>query len=144
MNRNYLAALVAVACAIILLLLVGCVPGNSGTGDSNSDNAPRESVAAPIEGLDILIRESFPPGYTLHITSGLPGGCARFEAATITGRSGSTITVAVTNTMPTGADIVCTAIYGYKETNLDLGQDFVSGQTYTVKVNDKTTTFTAQ
>ena len=39
---------------------------------------------------------------------------------------------------------VCTEIYGYLKTNLDLGQGFTSGQTYTVQVNDKTKTFTAQ
>jgi hypothetical protein len=144
MNSKYLAALLAVACAIILLLVVGCVPGNSGGSDATATQGTRKSVAAPIEELEILTRESAPPGYTLHITSGLPGGCAQFEAATITGRDGNTITVSVTNTLPADDETICTAIYGYKETNLDLGQDFVSGRTYTVNVNDKQTTFTAQ
>ena len=49
-----------------------------------------------------------------------------------------------TNTLPTDPDVICSAIYGYYESNVDLGQDFTSGRTYTVKVNDNTTTFVAQ
>jgi hypothetical protein len=144
MDRKYVAALVAVACASLLLLTMGCVPGNSGGSDATATQGARKSVAAPIEELEVLTRESAPPGYTLHITSGLPGGCAQFEAAAIARRDGNSISVSVTNTMPADDETMCTAIYGYKETNLDLGQDFVSGKTYTVNVNDKQTTFTAQ
>ena len=46
--------------------------------------------------------------------------------------------------MPSDPKTICTGIYGYHETNLDLGQDFVSGRTYTVQVNDKEETFRAQ
>ena len=106
--------------------------------------AGRKVVDAPIEAIDILVRESLPPGYTVHITSGLPSGCARFHLAEVLERNGANIVIRVTNTMPAGPDVVCTAIYGYHETNLDLGQDFKPGQTYTVKVNDKEKTFTAQ
>ncbi|MEP7215214.1 MAG: hypothetical protein ABI782_03125 [Anaerolineaceae bacterium] len=114
---------------------------------SDRDSAPsadRMIVDAPIEAIDILVRESSPPGYTVHITSGLPSGCARFNLAEVLERNGATIVIRVTNTLPTGKDIACTAIYGYHETNLDLGQDFKPGQVYTVKVNDKAKTFTAQ
>ena len=56
----------------------------------------------------------------------------------------NTITIRVTNTIPDDDDVACTAIYGYHESNVDLGQDFVSGRTYTVKVNAEMKTFTAQ
>ena len=108
-----------------------CVPGSN--SDSPTSPADRRSEPAPIDELEILTRESFPPGYTARIVSGLPSGCAQFESAEITGRSGNTITIAVTNTMPADPNVACTAIYGYKETNLDLGKDFTSGETYTVK-----------
>ena len=39
---------------------------------------------------------------------------------------------------------ICTAIYGMYELNIPLGTSFDPGTTYTVKVNDKTTTFTAR
>jgi hypothetical protein len=120
----------------VAIVAAGCSPRDAEGG--------RTIVDAPIEAIDILVRESFPPGYTAKITSGLPSGCARFHEATITGRSGTTITISVTNTMPSDPNTICTDIYGYHETNVDLGQDFVSGQTYTVRVNDKEETFRAQ
>lgn len=125
--------LLAVAVAI---LAAGCSPREA--------EGERRIVEAPIEAIDILVRESAPPGYTAKITSGLPSGCARFHEATITGRSGATITISVTNTVPADPDTICTDIYGYHETNVDLGQDFVSGRTYTVRVNGTEETFRAQ
>lgn len=135
-------AMFTIAAIAIMLAGVACIPGKSGGGNTPDD--ARKVVDAPIDGIEILTRESFPPGYTAHITSGLPSGCAQFSQAVITGREGNTITISVTNTLPADDRIACTAIYGYHETNLDLGQDFKSGETYTVHVNDKTKSFVAQ
>ncbi len=118
--------------------------------DADGDAPPAKptyatkSEEAPIDDLDILTLESFPPQYNLRIVSGLPSGCAVFDKAEETGRSGNTIAVRVTNTMPDDAEVACTAIYGTKETTLALGSDFTSGETYTVNVNDKSVHFTAQ
>jgi hypothetical protein len=103
----------------------------------------RHAVPAPIDGLDILILESFPPQYVLHVEAGLPSGCAEKLDHGIVGRSGNVIEVSVRNSMPVG-NVVCTMIYGMYELNIPLGSDFVSGQTYIVKVNDRQITFTAQ
>lgn len=119
------------------LVLAGCSP-------REPEDHPRKVVDAPIERIDILVRESFPPGYTAHIVSGLPSGCATFHEARLTGRAGTTITIRVTNTVPAGPGVVCTDIYGLHESNVDLGQDFVPGRRYTVQVNDRETTFRAQ
>jgi hypothetical protein len=99
-------------------------------------------VAAPIDGLDIRVMESFPPQYMLNIRAGLPSGCAK-QGSHALSRVGDTITVTVLNSMPNG-DPPCTMIYGSYELNINLGTDFVSGSTYTVRVNDKATTFAAQ
>jgi len=133
-------ALALAALVSLTALGLACSPRDQSGGTSGS----RKVVDAPIEAVDVLVRESFPPGYTAHITSGLPSGCAKFDKAEITGRAADTITIRVTNTMPADDNVACTAIYGYHESNVDLGQDFVSGRTYTIKVNDKTHTFTAQ
>lgn len=130
--------------AVTLLFLVIAAALASAACSPRDTEGERRVVSAPIEAIDILVRESAPPGYTAKITSGLPSGCARFHEAAITGRMGTTITISVTNTMPADPETVCTDIYGYHETNLDLGQDFVSGRAYTVRVNDKTATFRAQ
>lgn len=99
-------------------------------------------MEAPIDDLDIAVMESFPAQYLLQIKAGLPNGCAEkggYEAT----RSGTTINVKVSYASPTAGGI-CTMIYGIYELNINLGSDYVSGQTYTVNVNDKTTTFKAQ
>lgn len=102
-----------------------------------------KSVPAPIDAVDIRVMESFPPQYMLHVVSGLPSGCARFERYVVD-RKGDTIEVTVTNLVPADENVVCTAIYGQVESNIPLGSDFQSGKTYTVKVNDVIKTFVAQ
>jgi hypothetical protein len=110
-------------------------------GPAPSLPAGRHAEPAPIDGLDIRVAESFPPQYFLNIKAGLPSGCAEKYTHSVT-RSGDVITVEVLNSMP--QNTICTAIYGMYELNIPLGSDFDSGKAYTVKVNDKTTTFTAQ
>lgn len=141
-GRNTLAMIAMVLLATVTA--TACTSRDSGSNKATPSPDSRRVVDAPIEAIGILVRESAPPGYTARITSGLPSGCAKFHEAKVTGRSGNTISVSVTNTMPDDSLTACTAIYGYHETNLDLGQAFTSGQMYTVLVNAKSRTFTAQ
>jgi hypothetical protein len=104
--------------------------------------ADREAVRAPIDALDVRVLESAPPQYMLHVRAGLPSGCAQKYLHTLS-RSGDTFTVTVLNSMPKGNPI-CTLIYGMYELNINLGSDFTAGRTYTVNVNDKSVSFTAQ
>jgi hypothetical protein len=103
----------------------------------------RRAVEAPIEGLEILTLESFPPQYMLHVQAGLSSGCAEQYGSEVE-RVDDVITVTVLNTIPADEKVVCTMIYGTYEFNMSLGSDFESGETYTVKVNDKEIRFTAQ
>ena len=105
--------------------------------------ADRRFELAPIDGAEMIVRESAPPQYAVHITSGLPSGCAQFADATAT-RDADTITITVRNTMPADAQIACTQIYGQHESTVELGTDFVPGTRYTVRVNDRTIEFIAQ
>ena len=98
---------------------------------------------APIDALTINVAESFPPQYMLVIESGLPNGCATFGAYEVT-RNGDTVSVSVTNNVPADQNTPCDMSYGTVETTVNLGSDFEPGATYTVLVNDKSTTFTAQ
>ena len=140
---SHQVALAALVLAALAIVAAACSP--RGGGPKASPTPPATVVVdAPIESIDILVRESFPPAYTLHIVSGLPSGCAKFDKAVVLERTGNKIAVRVTNTMPADPNTACTAIYGYKESNVDLGTNFTSGQTYTVGVNDRATTFTAQ
>ena len=133
-----------VLAASILLLLVIALAGGATfvAGSSFERSGPggdRQQVAAPIDKIDVLVRESNPLQVTVKITAGLPGGCAQQGSYDLS-RSGDTITINVRNSMPR-ANLVCTAIYGTYEINVDIGSSFALGSTYTVHVNDKTTTF---
>ncbi len=130
--------IVAAVLSLTAILLVGAVAFASGRGDV-APNSGRQTVPAPIDDVQVVIRESNPPQVTLKIRAGLPSGCAQRESYS-TSRNGDTFTVRVLNSMPSG-DIACTMIYGTYELNIDLGSDFRAGGTYTVNVNDKTTTF---
>jgi hypothetical protein len=105
--------------------------------------ADRRAEAAPIDGLDLRVAESFPPQYFLNVQAGLPSGCAEQYKHDVS-RDGDVITVTVLNSLPAALDTICTAIYGMYELNIALGSDFEPGVTYTVVVNDQETTFTAQ
>lgn len=129
---------VTAALGLAVILLAGAVALAAARGDLGP--APgRQTVPAPIDGFSVLIRESSPPQVSLNVTAGLPGGCAQRDSHSVT-RSGDTFTVTVLNSMPSGNPI-CTMIYGTYDLTIELGSDFRIGGTYTVKVNDKTTTF---
>lgn len=134
MKRRAVTAVLALA----VILLAGAVALAAARGDL-SPSPGRHTVAAPIDGLDVLTRDSNPPQVTLKVTAGLPGGCAQKDSYSVS-RSGDTFSVSVLNSMPNG-NPVCTMIYGTYELNIDLGRDIAVGRTYTVRVNDKTTTF---
>jgi hypothetical protein len=130
---------VAAALSLAAILLVGAVAFASGRGDLTPSVPGRQTVPAPIDDIQVVIRESLPPQVTLKVKAGLPSGCAQRESHSVA-RSGDAFTVRVLNSMPRG-DVACTMIYGSYELNLDLGSDFRVGGSYTVTVNDKATTF---
>jgi len=86
----------------------------------------------------VAIAESYPPQVMVYIQGGLSDGCTEFHELK-TSRGGNTVNITVTTQRP--RDAICTQVYGYFEQNVNLGSDFVSGETYTVKVNDKMTNF---
>ena len=114
-------------------------------GSPNAPETVMAEVRAPIESVKINIAESFPPQYFAAIKSGLPSGCAKFNEYEVS-RDGNTVSIEVTNMQPAeGQMVACTALYGYHDSNINLGSDFVGGETYTVVVNDSVTeTFVAQ
>lgn len=114
----------------------GNVPPPVASGD-------RKLELAPIEGLDVVIRESFPVQYAAVVKSGLPNGCAAFAGIEVE-REGNEFTLTVWNTMPSDPNVACTMIYGIAENTVTLGGGFTAGETYTVRAGDLETTFTAQ
>ncbi len=102
------------------------------------------AVPAPIESVDLSISSSNPPEYSLLIVSGLPGGCVEFEDHAIN-LVDKTFEVTVTNLGPApGSMVICTAIYGYHESRIAIGDELEPREAYTIKVNGEvTTSFTA-
>ena len=100
-----------------------------------------EISLAPIHEVRVNIAESFPPQVIIYIKGGLRDGCTSFHDLTIQ-QYGETIDIEVTTQHPRG--VVCPAVYSYFEKNINLGSDFISGETYTIKVNDHITNFVMQ
>lgn len=98
---------------------------------------------APIESIDVLVMESFPPQYSVVVVSGLPNACVTFAGYRMD-RDGDTVQIEVINWKPSRSDVVCAEIYGTVMTTITLGSDFIPGHTYTVAVNGVTETFVAQ
>ena len=136
MRRLGVVALALVAAALALGAVSAC---------GSDDARPRElrEVLAPIDELELLIRESAPPQYALRIVSGLPNGCHQFGGYRVT-RDGAAIAIAVFNLLPADPDLRCTQLYGQHEGIVELGVDFQSGRRYTVRVNDLTERFRGQ
>lgn len=145
MKRLLFFLSVASLLAIGAAAAAGCVDdrGSTGSGGSTPDY-PTKIVDAPIDGIEVLIRETAPPQYAAVITSGLPSGCAQFAGWEMVQRTDSEIVIRVTNRMPDSDEVACTMIYGTHESTVDLGSDFEPGKTYTLVVNGTRHEFTAQ
>jgi len=97
-----------------------------------------EIKPAPIDEVEVNFLKSNPVQVSIHIIGGLSDGCTTFHDAVIT-REGNTINIEVMVQRP--KYMFCTAIYTTFEKDINLGSDFMITETYTLKVNDYTTTF---
>ncbi len=100
-------------------------------------------VRAPIVRVTLRIAESHPPQYFADVVSALPDGCTHFARFVVRRESGGVL-VDVLNTVPSDSTVMCTMIYGEKESAVPLGSDFESGQVYTLDVNGSRQRFVAQ
>jgi len=119
-----------IAITLIVLLTLGC--------QSPSVEEEKEIQPAPIHEVSINIAESYPPQVFVYIKGGLSDSCTVFNELK-TERSDNTIKITVTTERP--EDAICAQVYGYFEKNVNLGTEFILGETYTVNVNDKKTSF---
>ena len=122
---------------VLSLALAGC--GQS--PPASQEPGPQidmEISSSPIHEVKVNLLKSNPPQIDVYIKGGLQDGCTAFHNIEVE-RKGSTINLKVTNQHPVG--VSCPAIYTYFEENVNLGSDFTIGTTYTLNVNDYTTTF---
>jgi hypothetical protein len=94
---------------------------------------------APIHEVTVSILKSNPPQIAVLIKGGLRDGCTAFYNIEVT-REGTSVNIKVYTCHP--KDQACPAIYTFFEKYINLGSDFTMVTTYTLNVNDYTTTFT--
>jgi hypothetical protein len=119
--------------AVFMLVLPGC-----GGGPVLQNAQDQEIQLAPIEDITIMMLTSDPPQVQVYFRGGLADSCTAFNELKVQ-RSVSTFKITVTVRRP--RNVVCAQVYGTFEKYENLGSDFVPGETYTVHVNDKTTSF---
>ena len=91
-------------------------------------------VPAPFEHAMVNVSESDPPHYFLDLVSVLPNTCQTFDGIEVE-RSGTEITVSITNRAPGGDRSDCEWVSRFMTHSVALGTDFTPGVTYTVRVN---------
>jgi hypothetical protein len=127
-----------VASLALLLLAAGAVTYAVARGDAPAAS-DRRLVPAPIDAMSVAVRAA-DQHVILSVRAGLLGGCAKQDSHAVS-RAGDVVTVTVNISIP-ATETVCTMIYGTYDLQLDLGTDFKTGSTYTIRVNDQKQTFT--
>lgn len=131
--------------AAALLSLASCATPDRAANDRDdtTGGVGRRQALAPIEAVELVVRESFPPQYAVRIVSGLPSGCALFDRVDVL-HGADIIELTVWNTLPADEGIACTMIYGTADNTTELGS-LEPGQPYAVHVNGESRlTFTTQ
>jgi hypothetical protein len=109
-----------------------------GQWDMINQRTDMEIKLAPIDEVRVYTMKSNPAQIGVYIKGGLSDGCTTFHDIEIA-REGNNVNIKVTVQRPRGVD--CPAIYTWFEKDINLGTDFAFGTTYTLKVNDYSTTF---
>jgi inhibitor of cysteine peptidase len=121
-------SIIALVLAAMIVAAVGCQWGQP----------ELEIKQAPIHEVQVNIAESYPEQIFVYIKGGLADSCTTFHDLE-TERIDNTINIEVTTERP--RDAVCAQVYGYFEKNVNLGSDFIRGETYIVNVNGVIRTF---
>ena len=121
-------SIIALVLAAMIVAAVGCQWGQ----------LELEIKQAPIHEVQVNIAESYPEQIFVYIKGGLADSCTTFHDLE-TERIDNTINIEVTTERP--RDAVCAQVYGYFEKNVNLGSDFIRGETYIVDVNGVIRTF---
>ena len=124
------------------------VDPNQGAAEqpANPPKSGDQSMAqdlAPIEHVEIVIAESLPPQYSVHVEFGLANGCIQPGGYAVR-QIGNRFEIDVFVLMPTAEDVMCTMEYSVATCSVPLGSGLQPGENYTVDVNGTTVSFTAE
>jgi len=124
-------SIIALFLAAMIVAAVGCQWGQ----------LELEIKQAPIHEVQVNIAESYPEQIFVYIKGGLADSCTAFHDLK-TERCENTInTINIEVTTERPRDAICAQVYGYFEKNVNLGSDFIRGETYIVDVNGVIRTF---
>lgn len=117
--------------------LVACAPADN----SGSDSAGGSTVPATvyIDGVDVLLMESFPLQARAVVRGNLPDGCTRISGVTAE-RNGDTFVIAIA--AERDADAMCTQALVPFEENVTLDILGLDAGSYTVQAGDASASFT--
>jgi len=157
-TRTAPAILLAIGLLLLAALACGSLPSDpsstepfqqavSGAATAGGpDEMAMVEVPAPIKSFTISTSESTPPQYFVEVTSRLDTICDELKEPVVS-RNGDEFVIMLTN-LEADADVLmqplCWYIFGAADTSIPLGTDLEAGKTYTVTVNDVSTTFVAQ
>ena len=125
--------------------IYGTVESNIALG-IDFDGGKTYMQASPIETVEVVVSDAEPAQYSLNVVSRLPRGsnCSAFNGYDIVRQFANTIEVGVTHLEVAENNVPCTRDLPVVETEIPLGANLVSGEEYTVTVNDQfSETFTA-
>ena len=131
MHRIFLTAGIVIS-VLAIIAFSHCLRDADGKTDI-------EIKPAPIHEVDIRIAESYPEQIFVYIKGGLADGCTSLKNIT-TEKDGNIINITVTVQRP--KDAICIQVYSFFEESVNLGSDFIRGQSYTVNVNGTAIEFT--
>jgi len=93
---------------------------------------------ALIHEVKVSLLKSNPVQVGVYIKGGLRDGCTTFHNIELI-REGHTINIKITTQHP--QDVFCPAIYTYFEKDVNPGSDFITATTYSLNVDNYSTTF---
>lgn len=141
MNSHKALSALVILTAALVAICAGCGPAPDATVAPQPTDGEIIVRPAAIEGVEILILESFPVQVHVVIRGNLPDGCSKLRPPEPV-RVDNTFKVEVLTERP--ADAVCTtAVVPFEET-VPLDVYGLPAGTYTVDVNGKTAEFTLQ
>jgi inhibitor of cysteine peptidase len=115
----------------VRLLVACCVLTGFACSTSGVTNPTTAVAPIQIDGVDVLLMESFPVQVTAHVEGVVGDGCSTVLPLEMS-RSGNLVTISILRERP--VDAVCTQIARLYDERIPLGT-FASGE-YVLRVND--------
>lgn len=141
MIQTNLPRILTLSLLAALPLLAACGTPAPGTGGDTAGDQPVTGGLATVEGIDILILESFPVQVSVVVRGSLPDSCTEVDQISQElDAETNTFSIEITTARP--PDATCAQVIGSFEETIALEVYGLPAGTYTVDANGVTGTFT--